>query len=275
MKETEARFINTFSHRSRLIGDDGAVVGKQVYSNDAFIEGTHFKRSWMTLDQIAYKAIAVNVSDAVAMNATAAQMLLAVEIPRHFSAKEVRALSNALAKAADAFDCEIIGGDTVGGDRLAISVTVISETTQPLYRRGIKRGDYIAYTGRVGESAKALRYLLAGGKVHGSMRFMRPQLRAGFIRDATRRLHAGMDVSDGIFTDLGRLARLNRTGFRFMRPLPRRIGCSGEEYEMLIAYAPRQKVAVRRLAAKHRLKLNVIAKAAPGRYTNPCKSHHF
>jgi len=275
MKETEARFISTFSKRSSVIGDDGAVIGNTVYSNDAFVEGTHFKREWMTLEQIAYKAMAVNVSDAVAMNAVAEKVLLAVEIPRNFSAKEVRRLSEGLSNAAAAFGCEIIGGDTVGGDRLAISVTVIARTTKPLYRRGIKTGDLIAHTGKVGASAKTLRYLLAGGTAHSASRFMRPQLRAGFVRDAARLLHAGMDISDGIFTDLSRLAKLNRTGFAFRRPLPKRYGCSGEEYEMLVAFAPRHKRALQHLARKHRLRLSIIAKAVRRGYRNPCKSHHF
>lgn len=275
MKETEAKFIRTFSRRSSAIGDDGALFGDTVYSNDAFVEGTHFKRDWMRLDQIAYKVVAVNVSDAVAMNAVAEKILLAVEIPRHFSPKEVRELSEGLSAAAKAFGCEIIGGDTVGGDRLAISATVISRTDRPLLRRGIKRGDIVAYTGTVGDSAKTLRYLLAGGKTHNASRFMRPTLRAGFVRDAVRLLHAGMDVSDGIYTDLSRMAGLNRTGFAFRRPLPRRIGCSGEEYEMLVAFPPRNKTALLRIARKHRLKLNIIAKAVRKGYRNPCKSHHF
>lgn len=273
--DLEKQFIGTVSEDSNIIGDDGALIGSFVYSKDAFVEGTHFKRAWMTPAQIAYKAMAVNISDAVAMNAVPRYALLAIGIPRDYSGAEVKALSRGFADAARQFGCEIIGGDTVKSDRLWISLTIVSETDKPLLRSGLRAGDLLAYTGSIGKAQKELRYLLAGRKLHARSHYAAPVLRNAFIADAAPFLSAGMDISDGVFTDLERLASVNRLGFVFTRPMPKSIGCSGEEYEMLIAFSPRYRKRIEYLARKHRMPLTVFARAARTRYRNPCKSHHF
>jgi len=273
--DLEKHFIASVTRGSKHIGDDGAVIGPFVYSSDAFVEGTHFKRSWMTPRQIAFKAMAVNISDAVAMNAEPRYALLSIGIPTAFGAHEVRELSEGFVEAAKAFGCELIGGDTVKSDRLFISLTIVSESRRPLRRSGLKSGDLLAYTGSVGKAQKELRYLLAGRKPHRLSPYVRPVLRRGFIAEAAPYLRAGMDISDGIFTDLQRLSDLNRLGFRWTRPLSKAVGCSGEEYEMLIAFSPRMRRRIEYLARKHRVKLTVFARAARTRYRNPCKSHHF
>lgn len=273
--DPEKFFIGPIARASKYIGDDGAFIDGLVYSKDAFVEGTHFKRHWMTLEQIAFKAVAVNVSDAVAMNAQPLYLLLAVGIPRDFSARDTANLSQAFVDAAAYFGCEIIGGDTVRSDQLSIAVTVISKSDRPLLRSGIKAGDCVAYTGSIGQAKKELQYLMAGRSLHGRSRFYRPVLRAGFIAEATPFLRAGMDISDGIFTDLSRLSSLNRLGFQLTQPISKAVGCSGEEYEMLIVFSPRMRKRIEYLARKHRIKLTVFARAARTRYRNPCKSHHL
>ncbi|MEJ2499733.1 MAG: thiamine-phosphate kinase [Campylobacterales bacterium] len=273
--DLEKQFIATVSGGSKYIGDDGAVIGSFVYSNDAFVEGTHFKRTWMSLRQIAYKAMAANISDAVAMNAAPRYALLAIGIPSAYSAEEVDELAKGFVEAAEEFGCELIGGDTVKSDKLYISLTIISETKKPLTRRGMRAGDLLAYTGSVGKAQKELRYLLSGKRAHRLSPYVRPVLRRAFIADAAAYLNAGMDISDGIYTDLQRLSDLNRLGFIFTRPIGKAVGCSGEEFEMLIAFSPRVRKRIEYLARKHRVKLTIFARAARTRYRNPCKSHHF
>ena len=72
---------------SEYIGDDGAVIGEMVYSMDAFHEDVHFKRAWMTPRQIARKAMLINLSDAIAMNAAPLYALVTLSIPKDFSQK--------------------------------------------------------------------------------------------------------------------------------------------------------------------------------------------
>lgn len=271
----ETFFISLFANKKAVIGDDGAVIGHMVYSNDAFCENVHFKRSWMRLDQIAYKAMLVNISDAIAMNAVPRYALLTVAIPRGFTTHQMHELSDGFQKAAAAHGVEIIGGDTIADVKLDISVTIIGESDAPLQRRGLKKGHLLAYTGQVGASAKQLRYLLNGGRVHSKSKFVTFPLRGGFVKDATPFLSCGMDISDGIGSDLERLARLNRVGFRFTKHLGKALLCSGEEYEMLVGFDPRKRKKLMQLAKRHRIPLTVFAKAARRPYRNSCKAHHF
>ena len=90
-----------------------------------------------------------------------------------------------------------------------------------------------------------------------------------------RYLQAGMDISDGLYSDLDKIASLNRIGLRFDTKIPKKIGCSGEEYEMLVAFDKRDKKALLRRAKQSRTALNIFATATRCRYTNRCKAHHF
>ena len=271
----ESYFIKLFSAHTDHIGDDGAIIAKTVYSSDAFCENVHFKRSWMSLRQIAYKSMLINISDAVAMNAEAQYALLSIAIPSSYSLQDLKDLHAGFQEAAQAYNIEIIGGDTVSNNKLDISITIISHSDRPLQRKGLKAGDLLAYTGKIGQSARDLRYLLSGGKVHAQSKFVRFGLRDSFIADATKALSCGMDISDGLGSDLERLHSLNRVGFHFTKPLDKRLFCSGEEYEMLVGFDPRQRKKLIRLAAKSRTPLHIFAKAKRTSYKNCCKAHHF
>lgn len=271
----ENYFISLFASRSRAVGDDGAVIGERVYSKDAFFEGVHFSRRWLSLEQIAYRSMMVNISDAYAMNAKPRYALLAVAMPKRSRASELDALHRGFERAARDHGIEIIGGDTIANIKLDISVTLVSETKKPLTRRGLKEGHLVAYTGTLGRSLRELRYLLNGGRIHRGSKFVNLELRPEFVAEATAALSCGMDISDGLFSDMAKLGEANRLGFRFFKPVPKGIGCSGEEYEMLIGFDPRRRRRLIRLAAKHRTSLSVVAKAARGRFVNRCKAHHF
>ena len=271
----EHYFISLFAAQSRAVGDDGALIGRQVFSKDAFFENVHFRRSWASLEQIAYRAMMVNISDAYAMNAVPRYALLAVAMPKRYRASDLDALNRGFERAARDHGVEIIGGDTIANVKLDITVTIISETRKPLTRRGLKQGDLVAYTGELGRSLRELRYLLNGGKIHGGSKFVNLELRPAFVAEAVRSLSCGMDISDGLFSDMAKLGEANGLGFRFLRPLRRGIGCSGEEYEMLVGFDPRQRRRLQRLAKKHRTTLTVVAKARRGRFVNRCKAHHF
>jgi len=271
----ENYFISTFCSLKGHIGDDGAVVGTWIYSKDLFFENIHFKRKWLTPYQIGYKAMIINISDAVAMNAVPKYALLGAAMPKSMSLHQMDELSAGIRAAASEYGIEIIGGDTIGNSKLDLSITIISHATDPLLRRGLKRGDMIAYTGEIGNSAKQLRYLMAGGRVHTASRFVAPQLRRSFVSKARPYLRCGMDISDGLFSDIGKLCSTNRMGVRFTKKVPKKIGCSGEEYEMLIAFPPRRLQTLRRIAAQNRTTITPIARAVRGSYTNRCKAHHF
>jgi thiamine-monophosphate kinase len=64
-------------------------------------------------------------------------------------------------------------------------------------------------------------------------------------------------------------------GIQFTKKISKKIGCSGEEYEMLIAFSPSKLATIRRIAAVSRTPVTVVGKVQRGRFTNRCKRHHF
>jgi len=269
----ENYFISQF--KSRHIGDDGALIDGTVYSKDAFFEDVHFKTSWMSHYQIAAKAMIVNISDAVAMNAEPRYALLSVAMPKNITKNQIRELAAGFQDAALKYGIEIIGGDTIGNVKLDITVTVISKTKKPLTRKGLKKGHLIAYSGKLGGSLKELKKLMNLGKIHKKSKFVDIKLRDKFISKCSRFLSSGMDISDGLFCDLQKLSSVNRVGFKFKTKISKSIGCSGEEYEMLFGFDPRYKKAILRHAARSRTPVNIIGKCVRKNYKNRCKAHHF
>jgi len=269
----ENYFISQFANKH--IGDDGAFIDNYVYSKDAFFQNVHFKKEWMSYYQIAQKAMIINISDAIAMNAKPKYALLSVAMPKSMTAQDMRELSNGFKDIAKQYDIEIIGGDTISNIKLDITITIISTVTKPLLRKGIKNKDLLAYTGSLGQSSKELKRLLNLGKIHKKSKFVTINLRDKFIAKTQRFLHAGMDISDGLFNDLGKMSSINKNGFKFYTKIPKSVACSGEEYEMLVSFDRRDKKAVLRRAEKSRTKLNIFGYALREKYTNRCKAHHF
>ena len=269
----ENYFINLL--KNNFIGDDGAVIGKWVYSSDMFCENVHFKTSWMSLSQIARKAMIVNISDAIAMNAKPLYALINIAIPKHYTPKMLQDLANGFLQVAKEFGVEIIGGDTISNTKLDISITIISQTKKPLFRKKIKPKMLIAYTGELGKSKKNLSSLQRGYKIHSKEKFINILLKSNFIQLAQKYIKAGLDISDGLFVELERLSRVNRVGFYCFKNLNKNLGCSGEEYEMLFAFCTKDKTKILKLAKKSRTKITIFAKAVSGKYTNHCKMHHF
>ena len=269
----ENYFITQFSNKH--IGDDGALIDGYVYSKDAFFENVHFKRSWMSYYQIARKSMLVNLSDAVAMNADPKYILLSIAMPKDMSKENMRDLAQGFKDTAEEFGAEIIGGDTISNTKLDITITVVSKTSKPLLRSNIRKGYLFAYTGELGRSVKELTKLFRGGIIHKKSKFTDIHLRRNFVKNAQRELKAGMDVSDGLLSDIDKILSFKSLGAKFLRKIPKKVGCSGEEYEMLVAFDPRDKKAVLRRAKQSRTKLTIFAKAVRGSYVNRCKAHHF
>ena len=269
----ENYFISQF--RNTHIGDDGALIDTNVYSKDAFFENVHFKTAWMNHYHIARKAMLVNISDAVAMNAQPMYALLSVAMPKSITKSQMRELAKGFQDVADEYGFEIIGGDTISNVKLDITVTIISKSLKPLKRSGLRNNHLLAFTGTLGRSKRDLQKLQNLGTIHKDSKFVNIELRTEFIAITERFLSSGMDISDGLFSDLEKLSTLNKVGFRFNQKIPKSIGCSGEEYEMLVSFDKRDKKAILRRASQSRTKLTIFATSRRNKYTNRCKSHHF
>ncbi|HIP02469.1 MAG TPA: thiamine-phosphate kinase [Campylobacterales bacterium] len=271
--DKESHFISLFNNKH--IGDDGAVIDDMVYSKDLFCEDIHFKLSWMSLEQIAYKSMIINISDAIVMNAKPLYALIGIKIPSSFSTTQMQSLSKGFLRASKEYNFEIIGGDTVAGDKLDISITIISKSKNPTFRRDLKMEDLVAFTGELGNVKKDLDKLLAGDKIDGNSKFITPKLRADFFYEASKHIHGALDISDGLSKDLSRLSKLNSVGFEFFTPLKEDILCSGEEYEILFTFDRGNLDIIKDIAKKHELDITVFAKVIKGSYESECKENHF
>jgi thiamine-monophosphate kinase len=286
-------FISQFTTQTKQIGDDGAVIKLSTFSDsenlvfvkDGFFENIHFKRDWFSLEQIAYKSILVNVSDLIAMNSKPKYALLNVAIPKDLNKKELIELANGFKNISKKFNIEIIGGDTIANDKLDITVTLVGEVEKnqkTLYRSGIKNGDLIAHTGTIGSVKKDLDKLLKNKKIKNkkskftNIEAFDVPLNYKFIKKIRKYISAGMDISDGIFTDLERLAKINNLNFKLNKKISKKMGCSGEEYELLFAFSPKNLKKLQKIFKKSRYKFTVFAKAVnQGKYKNLCRPHHF
>ncbi len=271
--DKEAYLIGKLS--SKYIGDDAAVLGERVYSMDAFFEDVHFKREWMNMAQIGRKAMLVNLSDAIAMNAQPKFALVTISIPEELTYDEIDALTQSMEQTAKAYGCEIIGGDTIGGDKLHLSITIISESKDPLLRKGLQEGDLLAYTGELGESKSNLEALFKGEEIALDSRFYEPLLRAEFIKEARPFLRVGMDISDGLYCDTNKLLDINKYGFNILKSINDDIGLSGEEYEMLIGFKKAYLPQLEAIAKKTNTPLNLFAEVVKNDARFKCESHHF
>lgn len=186
-------------------GDDTAVVrvgdADLLLTVDQLISGRHFP-AVTPIDLIARKAIARAVSDIAAMGGTPISALAAAALPDDFT--EADALFDAMQRWAEHFQCPLVGGDiavVAASAPLALTVTIIGtahETRGPVLRSTARVGDDVFVTGRLGGSLGSGRHL----------RFT-PRLAEGrWLCDALGdRLHAMIDLSDGLGIDAGRVAK--------------------------------------------------------------------
>ncbi|MDD5405851.1 MAG: thiamine-phosphate kinase [Sulfurovaceae bacterium] len=273
MRDLEAFIISRFN--SSYIGDDAAIIGDICYSVDTFFEDVHFKRSWMNMTQIGRKAMLVNLSDAIAMNAKPLYALVAMSLPYDIKQDEIIELTDALKKCANEFGCEIIGGDTISADKLTISITVISKSTNPLFRKGLKEGDLLAYTGKLGASKRDLNKLFSGEAIESDSKFYEPILRQQFVEKSREYLRVGMDISDGLFCDTNKLLDINDIGLELSCDITDNIGSSGEEYEMLIGFDPANLPQIEKIAKQTNTPLTIFGIVKKNSYRFLCKPHHF
>jgi thiamine-monophosphate kinase len=151
------------------IGDDCAVIRRgpdlEVLTTDCLVEGTHYEPGWMTMKDIGWKAIAVNVSDVAAMGGRPGQVLVTLFLPEGFTTGQLDDLYEGMEECGQRMGVSIVGGDIVridGPFAVSIMLTGICERDRIVLRSGARKGDVIAVTGALGESSVGLKLLQAG-----------------------------------------------------------------------------------------------------------------
>lgn len=192
------------------IGDDMAQVRWQADSicmtTDMLLEGVHFDLAEASLDQVGYKAMAASLSDCAAMATVPVAAVIALGLPSSGTADQVQQIHRGLEKAGRAFDCALVGGDTTrwsGSEALVVSVAMVSRPPagrSPVARDGARAGDVIAVTG------------VLGGSRTGHHLAFTPRVREALTLAERAEIHAMMDLSDGLSTDLQRLCEASRVG---------------------------------------------------------------
>lgn len=193
------------------IGDDAAVLeGGLVVTVDAQIEGTHFRRAWLSWEDVGFRSFMAAASDLAAMGARPLGVVSALVLDPSVDDAALEALARGQAEAARAVGTTVVGGNLARGRETSITTTVLGRADRPLLRSGAKAGDGVWVAGELGLAGEATARLLRGENVHDARiwdAFRRPRARIdeGCFAAASGAT-AGIDVSDGLACDLGRLA---------------------------------------------------------------------
>ncbi len=262
-----------------------------VLTADALVAGVHFFADDPP-GGIARKALRVNLSDLAAKGARPLGFLMTLALPGDWREAWLKAFAEGLGADASAFDCPLIGGDTVATPGpLMLSVTAIGSVPEGRMARrtGVKPGDRLYVTGTIGDAAIGLRVRQGRGpdipqadKAFLIERYLTPEPRLELIGAMTAHASGGMDVSDGFVGDLTKM--LDASGVSacvpiFRLPLSQAARAAiaadpalfevaatgGDDYELLASAAPKSAPAFEAAAAAAGVPLTLIGEAVEGR----------
>jgi thiamine-monophosphate kinase len=269
-----------------------------VLKTDPVAEGVHFPAGEAP-EHIAWKALAVNVSDLAAKGATPVGYLMALSFPEAPTRQWLTAFAAGLKEAQTCFGCHLLGGDT---DRrpgpVTVSITVIGSVPKGrmVRRSTAKPGDVLLVSGSIGDAALGLAlsrdaalaraWGLAPAEAEALvLRYRRPQPRLALVPALRQYASAAMDVSDGLLKDLDRMLRasglagrllatevpLSPAAQKFVAHAPdqgnRRLGrllAAGDDYEVLAAVPEADAIALRAAAYAAGIPVTGIGSVRPG-----------
>lgn len=247
------------THRAaRGLADDAAVwlppLGRElVLTHDTIACGVHYLPGDPPSD-VAWKLLAVNLSDLAAKGATPAAVLLGLTLGGHEDEAWLRAFAAGLGRALEHFEVALFGGDTVRwGGAAVLGCTAIGHVApgRALSRGGARPGDELWVSGRIGEAGLGL--AMAKGELRPEKRLLnryrRPEPRLVLGRALAGVATAAMDVSDGLLIDAGRMAAASGAGVEIDLDAVPVAGAAlaavaaGDDYELLFAAPPGAGVA--------------------------------
>lgn len=219
------------------VGDDCAVLGtgkkKTVVTTDMLVEGVHFDMMYTPLKHLGYKAVAINLSDICAMNATPRQVLVSVAVSNRFSVEALEELYAGIRLCCERYHVDLVGGDTSSSRiGLVISITAIGEVDEAkiTYRSGAKCHDLICVSGDLGSAYSGL-LVLEREKVtfqanpdfkpdldsydYVLERYLKPEPRTDIIEFLAEKEivpTSMIDVSDGLASELLHICKQSKCG---------------------------------------------------------------
>ncbi len=260
-------------------GDDCAAIGSprarhwQLLKTDCLVESVHFT-SADDPRRVGWKALARNVSDIAAMGGLPRHALVTIAAPESMEIARLDRLYAGLKKCAARFGISIVGGETArspGPLFISVALTGEVERIRCITRSGGKAGDALYVTGRL------------GGSLAGHHLDFIPRVEEARWLTEHFRIHAMMDLSDGLGSDLPRLARASGVGFTLDESrIPRTRGrtlaqalTDGEDYELLFALVSRASEKLERTWPSHFPKLTRIGQFTAEASSLPTGHDHF
>lgn len=232
-----AEFEEIFAQGEHVLigpGDDAAVLrirhGHVVVSTDLMVEGRHFRRDWVSAEDVGHRAAAQNISDINAMGGVATSLTVGLAAPPDLPAQWALELARGIADEAALVGASVVGGDLTTADQVVISVTALGTCTQaPVVRSGARPGDVLALFGRQGWAAGGLAVLGRGFRsprvLVEAYRRPEPPYAAGKVA-AEAGATAMIDISDGLLAEARHLAEgsgvaidVRRDAFEVAEPL--------------------------------------------------------
>lgn len=266
------------------IGEDCAVIGKPtearwtLLKTDVVVEGVHFSPD-EDLRRVGWKAVCRAISDIASMGGVPEFGLVTIVIPPKMDLELLRRLYAGIKRAASAYGVTIVGGETSrspGALFCSIALTGSVERKRCVFRSGGQPMDAIFVTGRLGGSLASGRHL-----------DFKPRLYEARWLTSHFKVHSMMDLSDGIASDLPRLARASNCEFDLCvekvpvapRCTVKQALCDGEDFELLFT-APAsdaRRIACQWTQAFPKLRLSNIGtlKARGTVSKNPLEVHGF
>lgn len=271
------------------VGDDCAITQvpegyRLAITTDTLVEGTHFLPSISPAD-LAYKSVAVNLSDLAAMGATPAWVSLALTLPE-VREEWLAEFSQSLFAILDRYGVSLIGGDTTKGP---LSITLTAQGFLPqdqgLFRHQAKEGDWIFVSGYLGDSAAGLELLLKNGKIETEsdryleQRHLRPTPRVELGLALRAFSQSALDISDGLLADLGHILERSQVGAEIYLenlPLSRHLLnqfspeqaekfalTGGEDYELCFIVSEEKRAEMEAILRSQGIKVTCIGKILP------------
>lgn len=232
------------------IGDDCTVIDMGgealVMTTDMLIEDVHFLRSASEPEEVGEKSLMVNISDVAAMGAKPVATLLSIALPESAQGEWAERFMRGYYEASKSESVALVGGDTTASkDKIAINVVAIGRAPMANIKRrsDAKVGDIVAVTGKLGTSSKGLVDIMFGdlntlaAKHH---RMGQARTKEGAWLGTRHEVHAMMDISDGIASDIKHIMELSHVGAEIaLEKIPtdydiRFATTGGEDYELLL-----------------------------------------
>ena len=241
-------------HGFEPIGDDCTVLpmGDEalVMTTDMLVEDIHFLRGASSPEEVGEKSLMVNISDVAAMGAKPIATLLSIALPESAQGEWAERFMRGYYEASEREGVALVGGDTTASrDKVCINVVAIGRAPKSNIKRrsAAKVGDLICVTGKLGASSKGLVDIMFGdlntaaAKIH---RRAQARIEEGKLLGACEAVHAMMDVSDGIASDIKHIMEQSAVGAEIeLSKVPtdydiRFATTGGEDYELLMTVDP-------------------------------------